>query len=191
MSEKFCSIFTFVECKNINRILLTPNSKIPCIHLYSVFIVILPVQLWWIDSYFINYYFFSLTEWVVLKSKRASLNFQSIIHNNQRFFKVSFSYSCPHYSPCCSPLPCPTPPPKGNPYPIVLNYGSFVHVPWLAPSPFYPIIPPSSFPSGHCQFILCFYVSGSSLLICLFCLLGCTYRWDHMVFVFHCLAYFT
>ena len=123
MSEKFCSIFTFVECKNINRILLTPNSKIPCIHLYSVFKVILPVQLWWIDSYFINYYFFSLTEWVVLKSKRASLNFQSIIHNNQRFFKLSFSYSCPHYSPCCSPLPCPTSAPKDNPYPTVLDHG--------------------------------------------------------------------
>ena len=34
-------------------------------------------------------------------------------------------------------------------------------------------------------------VSGYILLACLFCWLRSTYRWDHMVFVFHHLAYFT
>ena len=45
--------------------------------------------------------------------------------------------------------------------------------------------------SGYCQFVLYFHVSGSVLLSCLFCWLGSTYRWNHTVFVFHCLAYFT
>ena len=57
--------------------------------------------------------------------------------------------------------------------------------------PFFPPLSSSLHPSGHCQFVLYFHVSGSILLICLFCGLGSTYRWDHMVFVFHCLAYFT
>ena len=35
-----------------------------------------------------------------------------------------------------------------------------------------------------------FHVSGSILLACLFCWLGSTYRWDHMVFTFYHLAYF-
>ena len=36
-----------------------------------------------------------------------------------------------------------------------------------------------------------FSVSGSILLMCLFCWLASTYGWDHVVFVFHHLAYFT
>ena len=53
---------------------------------------------------------------------------------------------------------------------------------------FPPIIP---LPSGYCQFVLYFNVSCYILLACLFCWLGSTGRWDHMVFVFHSLAYFT
>ena len=41
------------------------------------------------------------------------------------------------------------------------------------------------------QFVLKFNVSGYILLAYWFCWLGPTYRWDHMVFVFYCLAYFT
>ena len=44
---------------------------------------------------------------------------------------------------------------------------------------------------ARAQFVLYFHISGSILLACLFCCLGSTYRWDHMVFVFHQLAYFT
>ena len=45
-----------------------------------------------------------------------------------------------------------------------------------------------------------FFISKSLVLFCSFfvllsrfhfCWLSSTYRWDHMVFVFHCLAYFT
>ena len=48
---------------------------------------------------------------------------------------------------------------------------------------------PSSSPSppGHCQAVSHFRDSGSILLIYLFHSLGSTYRWDHAVFVFHCL----
>ena len=53
-----------------------------------------------------------------------------------------------------------------------------------------PVIP-LPYPSGYCQFVLYFNVSGNILLTCLFCWLGSTYRWDHTVFVYHCLAYFT
>ena len=61
------------------------------------------------------------------------------------------------------------------------------------PFPFFPPLSSSPLPSGPCQFDLYSHVSGSILLTCLFCWLGSTYRWDHMVFevfVFHHLAYF-
>ena len=56
------------------------------------------------------------------------------------------------------------------------------------PLPFFPVIP---LPSGYCQFVLYFHVSVYILRACLFCCLGSTYRWDHMVFVFHHMVYFT
>ena len=46
-------------------------------------------------------------------------------------------------------------------------------------------------PSGHCQPVPCFHACGSGLLVSLFCSLDSPYKWDHMVFVFHWLAYFT
>ena len=48
---------------------------------------------------------------------------------------------------------------------------------------------PSLVPSGYCQFVLYFNASGCILLAYWFCLLGSTYRWDHVVFVCHRLAY--
>ena len=42
---------------------------------------------------------------------------------------------------------------------------------------------------SHCGFNL--HVSGYILLACLFCWLVSTYRGDHMIYVFHLLAYFT
>ena len=56
---------------------------------------------------------------------------------------------------------------------------------------FFPPLFPLPLPSGYCQFVLYFNVSACILLACLFCWLHSTYRWDHMVFVFHHLAYFT
>ena len=85
-------------------------------------------------------------------------------------------------------LPCPThshlphsvlPPPLAL---VVLVHGSFIHVPW--PFPFFTLLSPCPAPSGHCQFVLYFHVFGSTLLACLFCWLGSTYSWDHMVSIF-------
>ena len=54
-------------------------------------------------------------------------------------------------------------------------------------SPIGPLLP-SLWSLSVCSF---FHVSVSILLTCLFCWLGSTYRWDHMIFLFYHLAYFT
>ena len=108
----------------------------------------------------------------------------------KKIFWLLFHYSCPHFSPIT--LPCPTFPHFLHSilsYPVVFAHMSFIQVPWLFP--FFPPLPPSPLPSGHCQFVLYFHVSVSILLTCLFCWLGSTYSWDHMVFVFRPLVYFT
>ena len=53
-----------------------------------------------------------------------------------------------------------------------------------------PIIPLPTSSSYH-EFVLHFNVSSYILLAYLFCWLGSTYRWEHIVFVFFHLAYFT
>ena len=102
-------------------------------------------------------------------------------------FLLLLNYSCPLFSQCLSsalvtPLPtfklcCPCP--------QVLYTCSLA---WSLS--FFPPLSPFLLLCGHCQFVLYFHVSSSILLICLFCWLGSTYWWDHMVFVFHLLAYF-
>ena len=88
-------------------------------------------------------------------------------------------------------------PPPTHPHlpPSILSPFGFVHVSFihfhLPPFPFFPMLFPSSLPSGHCQFVLNFNISGYILLDYLFCWLDSTYRWDHIEFVFQHLAYFT
>ena len=94
----------------------------------------------------------------------------------------------PHYSP----LPYPPPLPHSIlPLPLCLCLCVLYTCSFTWPFPFFPLLCPSHLPCGHCQFVLYFHAFGLILLTCLFCWLGSTYRWDHMVFVFHCLAYFT
>ena len=90
-------------------------------------------------------------------------------------------------------LPCPT-------YPLLAHSQSPLCFPcwWVTYTcfltrlfPFFPHLTSSNLPSGCCQSVPCFHAPGSILLICLFCLLGSSYRWDHMVFFFHQLAYLT
>ena len=52
-----------------------------------------------------------------------------------------FIYSCPHFSLITLPRPSHPWPPTFNPFPIIFDHGSFIHVPWLDPSPLFPIIP--------------------------------------------------
>ena len=94
------------------------------------------------------------------------------------------------FSPNHSPPPHWSLPPTLDPTPFSFVHVSFIHVPWR-PFPYFPPLSLSPLPSGYCQFVLYFKVSGCILLACLFCWLGSTYGWDQMVFVFHHLAYFT
>ena len=102
-----------------------------------------------------------------------------------------FYYSCPIIPPIA--VHFPTQPWLSQAIPTLL-FTSMSHLymfldqtlPRCTPS-----YPPCSISSGHCQSVFCFHASVSTLLICLFCSLGSTYRKNHMVFVFHCLAYFT
>ena len=66
-----------------------------------------------------------------------------------------------------------------------------LHMIFGDPSPFFPLFSPYPIPTSYCPFVLNFNVSGCILLACLFCSLGSTYRWDHMVFVFGHLAHST
>ena len=59
------------------------------------------------------------------------------------------------------------------------------------PFPLFPPLTPSPLPSGHFQSVPCFHACGSILFSSLFCSLDSSYRWDHMVFLCHWLAYFT
>ena len=90
----------------------------------------------------------------------------------------------PHYSP-----PMTFPPLTLDPTPLWLCPCILYRCSLTTLSPF-PPISPFHLPSSYCQFFLYFNVSGYILPACLLCQLGSTYRWDHMVFVFHCLAYF-
>ena len=88
--------------------------------------------------------------------------------------KPSFYYCCLVTVVLLSHALTPPPAPRVNVPPITHAHESSIHVPRLAPSLFFPLLPPSLLPSGHCQFVLYFHVSGSILLICLFCWLGST-----------------
>ena len=98
---------------------------------------------------------------------------------------IYFSFNCsstvvsifPHHSP----QPPPSAPPTLNPTPLWLCLCVFYTCSSMTLLPFALIIS-SHLPSGDCQFILNFSVSG---YIFLACWLGSTYRWDHMVFVCH------
>ena len=87
-----------------------------------------------------------------------------------------------------SALPTPTSHIQSYPHPVVAVRGSFKRVLWRA-CPFIPRYP-CPLPSGHCEFVLYFHVSGSVLLACFFCWLGSTYRWDHTFIIGRNMNYF-
>ena len=68
--------------------------------------------------------------------------------------------------PHCSPLPCLSSTPSVNPpyhclcWRVLYLCSVFLGLPL-------PLLSPFTLPSGHCQFVLYFLVSGSILLICL------------------------
>ena len=103
------------------------------------------------------------------------------------FNLLLFSDSCPTFFPLPHPTPFSCSPTVNHPGLSMPTSPLFMFLCLTLPllSPIIPLLPVTH------SFFLYFIVSGSILLISLFCWLGSTYRWDHMVFVFHCLAYFT
>ena len=57
--------------------------------------------------------------------------------------------------------------PTVSPHSMVHTHGSSLHVPWLAPSPSFPVSP-SHLPSGHCQFVLFLFSFYSLTVLFLF-----------------------
>ena len=125
---------------------------------------------------------------------------QNLFPSHRYFFFVCFTLAIYYYFYCCAITAVPMSPSNSPPphplSPLTFNlslhvvfvHESFICVSWWP----FPFLPPlfSPLPSGDCQFVLYFYVSGSLLLTFLFCWLGSTYRWDHMVFVPHLPVYF-
>ena len=107
----------------------------------------------------------------------------------KKSFLLLFYYSCPNFPPL----------PFSN-HPTICSHSQFphccpcplvIHTCCLS-SPFsFPPLIPSPLLSAYFPSAPCFYTCDSVLFISLFCSLDSTYEWDHMVFVFHWLAYFT
>ena len=91
------------------------------------------------------------------------------------FFLLLFKYSGLHFPPTIPPNP-------SHPHlpPLILPPAWFcpcvLYTCFLTTLPPFPPLSFSPFPSGYCQFVLYFNVSGCILLACLFCCLGSTYR---------------
>ena len=107
----------------------------------------------------------------------------------QRYFAYHFYYfiyfivvpvQLSPFSPHHPPFSPPSPPPTLELNPFCFVHVSFIHVSWW-PFPYYSLLSLSPLLSGYYRFVLYFNVSGCILLACLFCWLGSTYRWDHMV----------
>ena len=97
-----------------------------------------------------------------------------------------FKYSCLNFPPTIPPaLPIPTSYPRS--YPALTLSMSPLSMFLDDPSPFSPL----SLLTSPLVTVSLFFISMSLVISCLFCWLGFTYRWDHMVLVFHRLAYFT
>ena len=125
-----------------------------------------------IFHYFINSLY--LKEWKCSVYSIAA----SLFHKSLEMFLFYFSVTIvPIFPPLLSSA-LPTPLSHLQSLPCVLYTCSLMSLPLLFPLSSSPDL------SGHCQFVLYFHVSGLISLICLFCWLGSTYRWDDMVFAF-------
>ena len=108
------------------------------------------------------------------------------------FYFCLFYYSCPNFPPLPFSVQSPHPAHSCSlsPHSCQCPWSS-IHVLWLIPSPSFHNSPQPPFSSSGCRYGPCFHVSDSVLLVSLFCSLDSSYKWDHMIFVFHGLAYFT
>ena len=107
------------------------------------------------------------------------------------FFIVAKLQLSPFPTPHCFPLPCP---PSLSHIQSALSLSLSIGPLYMFLDLTLPLLSPVTLlfsPLWSQAVILYFHVSGSVLLACLFYWLGSTYKWDHMVFVFHCRVYFT
>ena len=106
----------------------------------------------------------------------------------------NFFYCCSSTVVCLFPLSLPRtsaiPTPHTWSYPSLVLSKCPLYM-FLKILPLFPSIIPLDLPSGYCQCVLNFNVSGYILFACLFCWLAFIYSWDHTVFFLNCLAYFT
>ena len=91
--------------------------------------------------------------------------------------------------PFVPPLPSSTSP--HPPFPLAITILQSVSFFFLCsiPSPFHPA--PKPHPFWQLSVCSLYYVLVPTLLVSLFCSLDSTYKWNHIVFVFLWLAYFT
>ena len=127
---------------------------------------------------FHSMWFHSLFGWCVY--------FSSFVFLNVFNFLLLCYYNCPNFTPLCTPPPSP---PSRNPSSQCCLCLWVMHICPLSNlhhlSPSFHLPPPLS------ELSVCFCASDFILLISLFSSLGSSYKWDHMVLVFFCLAYFT
>ena len=83
-------------------------------------------------------------------------------------FLLMFEYSCLHFLITTFPHPTHTHLSPSIPPCLGSVHGSLIHVN-LHPFPFFPMLFPFPLPSGHCQFVVDFNVSGYIWLASLFC----------------------
>ena len=114
-----------------------------------------------------------------------------IVNPLHSFFVLLFNYSCPHFSP--TTLPCPT---HAPPTTLNLSPTNCCLCAWVPYTRFLMTLPRLS--PVTCPSPPLWSLSVYSLFPCLwlyfahlFCWSGSNYRWDHKVFFFHLLAYFT
>ena len=112
------------------------------------------------------------------------------------YFYCLHNYWGPHFPLLCPLLLCPhsqpLPPSSLWPSPHCCLCLGVIHTSALAHAfTFFHPVPTYPFPSDSCQSVPWIDASVSMWLISLFCLLDFTFKWDHTVFAFHCLAYFT
>ena len=100
------------------------------------------------------------------------------------FLKIVYSITESHFPPF-TPLH-PAHPQFRSQSPWALRVCSLTN-----PFTFFQSVPTPLLPSDSCQSIPCIHASVSILFVSLFCSLDSTYNWDHIVFVFLWLAFFT
>ena len=112
---------------------------------------------------------------IIIKKQPNIVHIWSIlIFRKTGFFFYCCSLTVVPIFPCCSLLPCPQPTPIVNSHSLVQVHGSFIHVPWLYPSPSFLLYSPPPTPPPPPIWLMSFkkiflnFYCYSITLVCLF-----------------------